>query len=370
MLRAGTQYPRYGKGADQVERCVGFITGTGSGQESARKRRSAADVARGLPGKWFDRAVYFRTAFAIVASLFFMPCLGAQPETDYHQHLFSPGIAKLAPGLNPLRAADLIALLDQAGIERAVVLSVAYQYSSANRPPIEDEYVKVREENDWTSQQVALYPERLRGFCSINPLKDYAIGEIERCAKDRQLHYGLKLHFGNSDVDLDNPVHVAKLQQVFHAANQHGMAIVVHMRASITNKRPYGRKQAGIFLRDVLGAAPDVPVQIAHLAGAGSYDDPSIDEALGVFVDAIGKNDPRMTHVYFDVSGVAGYGEWEKKAELIAERIRQLGTRRVLFGSDGFGGGNLAPREAWAAFRRLPLSDDDFRLIGTNNAPW
>jgi len=149
------------------------------------------------------------------------------------------------------------------------VLSIAYQYSGANRPAIEDEYAKVREENDWTSQQVALYPERLRGFCSVNPLKDYAIGEIERCSRDPQLHYGLKLHFGNSDVDLDNPVHVEKLQQVFHRANQHQMAMVVHMRASITKKRPYGRKQAGIFLRDVLPAAPDVPVQIAHLAGAG-----------------------------------------------------------------------------------------------------
>jgi predicted TIM-barrel fold metal-dependent hydrolase len=90
----------------------------------------------------------------------------AQPETDYHQHLFSPRIAKLAPGLNPLSAADLIALLDKAGIERAVVLSIAYQYSGANRPAIEDEYAKVREENDWTSQQVALYPERLRGFAA------------------------------------------------------------------------------------------------------------------------------------------------------------------------------------------------------------
>jgi predicted TIM-barrel fold metal-dependent hydrolase len=324
-----------------------------------------------LPGgKRSGAAVCFRTAFAIVLSLFFVPCLGAQPQTDYHQHLFSPRIAKLAPGLNPLSAADLIALLDKAGIERAVVLSIAYQYSGANRPAIEDEYAKVREENDWTSQQVALYAERLRGFCSVNPLKDYAIGEIERCSRDPQLHYGLKLHFGNSDVDLDNPVHVEKLQQVFHRANQHQMAMVVHMRASITKKRPYGRKQAGIFLRDVLPAAPDVPVQIAHLAGAGGYDDPSIDEALSVFVDAIGKNDPRMAHVYFDVSGVAGYGEWEKKAVLIAKRIRQLGTSRVLFGSDGFGGGNLAPREAWAAFRRLPLSEEDFRVIETSTAPW
>ena len=311
-----------------------------------------------------------RIAFAGIALFMAGRCLSAQPQADYHQHLFSPNIARLAPGLKPLTAADLIALLDKAGIRRAVVLSIAYQFSNPNKPPAENEYARVREENDWTSQQVALYPERLRGFCSVNPLKDYALAEIERCAKDPQLHYGLKLHFGNSDVQLDDPQHVEKLQAIFGAANKHGMAIVVHMRSSITKKRPYGAAQARIFLEKILPSDPDVPVQIAHLAGAGSYVEPEVDEALSVFVAAISKNDPRMKHVYFDVSGVAGYGEWEKKAELISKRIRQLGTRRVLFGSDGFGGGNLAPADAWAAFKRLPLSEDEFRIIETNTAPY
>jgi len=71
-----------------------------------------------------------------------------------------------------------------------------------------------------------------------------------------------------------------------------------------------------------------------------------------------------------DVSGGAGYGDWEKRAEPIARRIGQLEPKRVLFGSDGFGGGNLAPREAWAAWWRLPLSDDEFRVIATNIAPY
>jgi predicted TIM-barrel fold metal-dependent hydrolase len=55
------------------------------------------------------------------------------------------------------------------------VLSVAYQFGNPNKPPVEDEYAQVKAENDWTSREVARYPDRLRGFCSINPLKDYAI---------------------------------------------------------------------------------------------------------------------------------------------------------------------------------------------------
>src|SRR5205823_10805857 len=140
---------------------------------------------------------------------------------------------------------------DSAGIRRAVVLSVAYQYGNPMRT-VENEYERVKAENDWTSQQVAQYPDRLRAFCGVNPLKDYALGEIARCAKDPQLHYGLKLHFGNSDVQVHEPRQVEQLRRVFRAANDNGMAIVVHMHASISNHRPYGADEARIFLNDIL----------------------------------------------------------------------------------------------------------------------
>jgi uncharacterized protein len=229
------------------------------------------------------------TAVAILLGL--PPCL-CQPAIDYHQHLLSPSAAKLGSLPAPFTAHDLVPLLDAAGVRRAVVLSLAYQYGNPNKPPVEDEYARVKAENDWTGRQVLEFPDRLRAFCGVDPLKSYALAEIARCAQDPQLHYGLKLHFGNSDVDLDNPEHVATLRRIFHSADEHGMAIVVHMRPSVTRHRPYGAKEAKVFLSEVLPTAPHVTVQIAHLAGAGGYDDPSVDSALSVFIDAIAKGDP------------------------------------------------------------------------------
>jgi predicted TIM-barrel fold metal-dependent hydrolase len=147
------------------------------------------------------------------------------------------------------------------------------------------------------------------------------------------------------------------------------MAIVVHMRSSVTRNRPYGASQARVFLTELLPAAPRVPVQIAHLAGAGGYDDPAIDQALGVFVDAISRRDRRMARVYFDISGITGIGQWKEKGELIATRVRQLGLRRVLYGSDGAVSGNT-PREYWTRFRQLPFTDAEFRAIEGNVAPY
>jgi predicted TIM-barrel fold metal-dependent hydrolase len=294
----------------------------------------------------------------------------AQPIIDYHQHLLSPSAAKLGSLPSPVTTSELIPLMDAAGVRRALVLSLAYQYGNPNRPQVPDEYAQVKAENYWTARQVAGFPDRLRAFCAVDPLKDYALSEIARCGRDTYLHYGLKLHFGNSDVDMDNSEHVLRLRQIFKAADQYGMAIAVHLRPSVTRHRRYGAKEAKIFLNEVVSSAPDVSIQIAHLAGSGGYDAPSVDEALSVFVDAISKGDPRMAHVYFDIAGVAGLGHWEEKKAVIAARIRQVGVSRILWGSDGAFGGGMTPEQALRAYRELPLSHEEFETIDRNIAPY
>src|SRR6185436_15859918 len=90
-------------------------------------------------------------------------------------------------------------------------------------------------------------------------------------------------------------------------------------------RRPYGAPQARVLLTEVRPSAPDVPIQIAHLAGGGGYDDPLADEAMRVWVAAAAAHDARLTHVYFEVSGVAGVGLWARRKDLIVARIRQIG---------------------------------------------
>jgi predicted TIM-barrel fold metal-dependent hydrolase len=284
-----------------------------------------------------------------------------QPVADHHQHLLRASAAP--PAEFALNAKELVAQMDAAGIRRAAVLSIAYQFGNPNRPPVEKEYERVKAENDWTREQAALYPKRLTAICSVNPLKEYALPEIARCAKTSGLRAGLKLHFGNSDVDLENPTHVTQLQSVFREANRHRMAIVAHVRSTVSRKRPWGASQARVLLEAVLPSAPDVPIQIAHLTGAGGFDDPGIDGALGVFIDAITKRDRRVKRLRFDLSGVF-LGQWESKADLIAKRLRAIGLERVLYGSDA------PPLGEWKKFRKLPLTAREFDKIEKNVAPY
>lgn len=273
-------------------------------------------------------------------------------------------------GITAITAQDVIKLLDDAGIERGVLLSTAYAYGRPGREP-QDEYARVKAENAWVGAQAALYPKRLVGFCGFNPLKDYAGDEIARCAKDPRLNRGIKLHFGNSDVQLENPQHLEKLKAVFRAANANRMAIVVHSRASISLDRPYGTEQARLFLEQLMPLAPNITVQIAHLAGSGpGFNDPKADAALEVYIDAIAKHDPRVRNLWFDLTTSAYSANSPERSALLAKRIRAIGVRRILYGTDVTIGPNLSPRDSWGEVCRLELSDNEIKTIAKNKAPY
>ena len=297
----------------------------------------------------------------------------AAPTADHHQHVFSESliamVAAAGSGTPVIKAERVLALLDEAGIQRAVLLSAGYMFESPLRE-VDDRAAKMRAENDWSRDEAARHPQRLVSFCGVNPLTQSAIPEIERCARDPRQGRGIKLHFGNSDVQLEAPAHREQVRRVFAMANQHRMAIVVHVRANIRNKRPYGAEQARAFL-ELLAAAPDVVVQVAHFAGTGpGYQDPPSHEVMAVLAEAVEKRDPRTRNLWFDVASIAQPTITPAHAADFARRIRQVGVGRILYGTDAAAGGNLLPREAWAAFRKLPLTEAEFATIAANTAPY
>jgi predicted TIM-barrel fold metal-dependent hydrolase len=204
------------------------------------------------------------------------------PRVAAHQHLISPAFTKIIdqPELN---GADLLKLLDVARIQRGVVLSMGYSFGDERKKAkVPDADRATSDENDWTSRQVVASSGRLIGFCSVNPLRDAALSEIDRCLRLPGI-VGLKLHFGNSGVSLRDSTSARRMEQVFAAANAHRAAIVVHLRSRTGT--PYGREDAQLFLDRLLPRAPDVVVQVAHLAGTAGFPDYA-EEAMDVFAGA------------------------------------------------------------------------------------
>lgn len=228
-------------------------------------------------------------------------------------------------------ADQLVEELDDAGIQRGVVLSTAYWYGDPRHEFTDAQAeAKTRADNDWTVAQVSKYPDRLVAFCGVSALADYAAREIARCAGLPHVK-GIKTHFANAGVDLLNPEHVAKVRRFFQAANANPMAVVV-------------------------GSASGQP-----------------DEATAVFADAIVANDPRARNLCFDITQTVLTDGTQTKEQLagIAAALRRIGLDRIFFGTDMTGpGGNPPPREHWKAVRRLPLTDAELRVLAANVPPY
>lgn len=281
----------------------------------------------------------------------------AMPVADHHQVVYSPAAAAFMSGssaMQPVSAQDLIPQLDAAGIERAALLSVAYVYGQPAGSHGE-EYARVRAENDWTARQAAEYPERLVALCSVDPLKGYALAELARCAANPGFGRAIKLQPAAGGAQLDER-ELEHLRRVFRSANARRMAIVLQLRET-------GARDARLLLEQLLPHAPDVPVQVAY---SGEREAAPQLAALAVLADAAARQDPRMRHVWVDVTAFARPGLSPADARRLVRRLRQVGMERVLYGSDGAIGMDVRPREAWAAFRSLPLTEAETARVANN----
>lgn len=290
---------------------------------------------------------------ALIVFLILNVSLHAQPKpnryTDYHVHLQDSATVQL--GYRMLKvwhqkpthmdslcfdADTIVGRLDRAKFHSAWIISNAYWFGSP-ATPVDNEYQQVKHQNDWIAQQAARYPDRLKAFMSVNPLKPYALDEIARCAATHRFA-GLKLHFANSKVDLFDAVQVKQLQKVFAAANKYHLLMLVHFRSA---EKWDGAANASVLVKQLLPFAKNTKVVIAHMAGWGGYDR-QLDKALQVIASSL-RSDAGLRHsLYLDISAVfpvatdshANYRPAWHPLIAFKKRIAQIGTNHIVFGTD------------------------------------
>jgi predicted TIM-barrel fold metal-dependent hydrolase len=277
------------------------------------------------------------------------PLVATGAAIDVHTHLASQLLADLfTGGSEPAATAeDLIAHLDEANVQRAVVLSPGYMGlpDDSNMAP----------ENDYVAAEVGKYPDRLIGFCGINPLYDSAVSEIDRCL-DLPGMVGVKLHLPGSGVDMTNEDHVAALSAVFDKAQERNAPVTIHVG-----------DQAGLplvanglaNLGAIIEAHPDVRVLHAHCAG--NMDDENIELWIRAGL---------AETAYVDVSACLKFYRDAPlaKRELIVWRFRKWGIERVLFGSDYLSFVPVeTPKEALETLTMYPFTQEEIDMILAND---
>lgn len=268
----------------------------------------------------------------------------AGPRVDHHMHVHSPAILKILPAycdspmrkgpcdprfVAPLTADDALKAMDGAGVTRGWLMSTAYLAESPLAEPLPDAADLVRQANDFTAALARSRPDRFAAFVSVNPTAPDALAEIARW-KGESAVTGLKLHLTNSGVDLRDPVQVAKLAAVFRAAAANRWTIMIHMR---TGAADYGARDVRVFLDQVLPAAGDQPVVVAHAAGWGGIDAVTLD-ALRAFADAFEQTPRRVRNVRFDLAQVFKDKAAPDDRARMAGLIRRIGPNHFVAGSD------------------------------------
>lgn len=306
------------------------------------------------------------------------------PAADHHMHVWTADARDVLlrlmgrstegePAIPTFDGEQAAAELDSANIERGVLLSTAYFFGSPDLE-IEDERQKVREENDWVARQAAARPDRLVAFFGVNPLADYAAAEAERCASVPECA-GMKIQLANSDVDLRDPEDAARLRSFFATANDLGLPVIVHLQ---TRREDFGRPDVNAFVDQVLPAAPDIPIQVAHMGGDSRFDSATV-RSFDALADALEDHPERTDDVFFDMGLVpfppqrargdtarqAIYRRWNRR---FAEAVRRVGPDRVVFGTD-------YPEAKPGPYARrlresLPLTDAEIRDLYDDAAPY
>ena len=259
-----------------------------------------------------------------------------QPVIDAHCHI---GPALLAE--------ELIEMMDDAGVDKAVVFPVPFSWSL----PREDNYYNT---NDYVAEMQAKYSERLIGFGCINPchagskelgMPNLAVNELERCVKELGLK-GIKIHPENHCFAVDGLVGSEMMSAVVRLQQQTGSRIPIlsHGMTTIGAMPDQFGKLASAY--------PNVAIIIAHGAGFQNLYFPSMEPVKtneNLFVDTA------MTTV--DDSRLAGVAS-------------SIGANKIIFGSDHFyrGQKNLYGNFFYILERAIPDSAERDLILRGNIA--
>ena len=262
---------------------------------------------------------------------------------DHHVHLMSPRMIKLFKDVGiPFSKPDADysewnAIVKRLGTNRLKLVSMAYLYGHPEFGKVENEYELVKAENDFLIEAKKNSPKTVKAFCGINPLKDYALEEAERCRKVLKAD-GIKLHFNASQVYLTVPEHIKKVFPIFEFAANNKLPVLLHFDNS---HRKFGEPDIKLLADEILAKIKPLKLQIAHFGTSGGFNQKTKD-VIDAFIKQFETNPNIKKHrISFDISAVAldkdSEGVPKLTDELFAELAvytRKLGMKRIVFGTD------------------------------------
>ncbi len=239
---------------------------------------------------------------------------------DFHTHIFPPWIKERRdeyikrdpcfsllysqPKAKLVTAEELVASMDENGIDLSVALNIGW---------VSHELCVAT--NDYILDSISRYPDRLIGFCSIQPKAgDAAIIELERCAKAGARGIGEM----RSDVQGFDLADKTIMKPLVDAVMKHNLIFLTH------SSEPVGHQYIGkgSITPDVLYSFilsfPDLKLVCAHWGGGLPF------YALMPEVAKV------LTNVFFDTAATV----FLYQPQIFPQVSDIIGSDKILFGSD------------------------------------
>ena len=270
---------------------------------------------------------------------------------DFHTHVFSPQIKKnrskyieddpcfaiiySQPDAKLATADELIASMDEDGVDISVITNYGWTTHEF-----------CVETNDYILESIARYPDRLIGFCSVQPNSyEAAIAEIERCIKG-----GIK---GVGEMRPDMQLFDFRDEQVvkpfIEVIARHKLTLLIHASEPVGHQYPgKGNITPGI-LYPFIADFPDLTIVCAHWGGGLPF------YALMPEVKQV------MTNVFFDTAA----SPFLYSPQVYNQVIQLVGADKILFGSDY---PLLKPGRLLKEIGSLDLPEEVRNLILSGNA--
>jgi hypothetical protein len=239
---------------------------------------------------------------------------------DFHTHIFPPwliaqrqrclerdaafGELYASPKAKMATAEDLLAAMDEDGVDRSVVMGIGWSDQGL-----------AREANDYIIEAARRHPERLVGFAGVNPAwGDAAAREVERCAQAGLRGVG-ELHPDWQRFDLSDKSTMTPLME---AVRRHKLIVTTHSSEPVGHLYKGKGKTTPDALWRFIQSFPDVTIVCAHWGGGLPFYALMPEVAQG------------LANVYFDTAA----SPFLYTPQVFPTVASLVGADKILMGSD------------------------------------
>ncbi len=270
---------------------------------------------------------------------------------DIHTHMFPPDICNNRqkyfqgepefrllydnPKSEQIGASELLRNMDEQGIDKSVVFGFPWNNLEISRL-----------QNDYIMKMADTHPDRLIGFCCLNPAHPEAAGEVERCIRGGLKGVG-ELAFYQSGFD-DRTLDA--LSPVMALCEEKGLPVLIHTNEPVGHLYPGKAPMTLLEIYRMVQRFPRNTLILAHWGG-------------GLFFYHLMKKEVKdaLKHVYVDTAA----SPYLYDIAIYPIAGAAFGYDRILMGSDF---PLLKPARYIRDMKKAGVSEDALLAISGGNA--